>query len=181
MNIEFHDILNVNHDLVEKVREWRNSKEIKSYMINDHYISKNEHQEWILKLKKSKESKAWVIDYMDKPIGLVYLINIDYKNKKTDWGFYIADQIYRGKGIGSVILYKLMSHVFDYMNFNEMHTKVLENNITAIELYKKFGFKKEDVLDEKIIRNRKKIEIFIMRITYKEWRKIKEKYNNLIT
>ena len=63
--------------------------------------------------------------------------DIDYKNKSTEWGFYIADESTRGKGVGSAELYKLMEYVFDEMNFKKMHTKVLNNNSTALKLYEK--------------------------------------------
>ena len=169
MNIEFVNILDVDEDLIEQVRKWRNSKNVSKYMYTDHYISKEEHRRWIEKLKTRKNAKAWIIRYENKPIGLVSLSDIDYKNKTTDWGFYIADESIRGKGIGTIALQKLISIVFDEMKLNKMHTIVFNNNIVAIKLYEKLGFTKVGKRQEKIVRNGEIIELINMEISKRNW------------
>ena len=178
MNIEFEDILKADKKLVELVRNWRNSDKIRKYMYTNHYITKTEHGKWMESLKTKNTAKAWIIKYDDKLIGLVYLSNIDYKNKTTDWGFYIADESARGKGVGSAALYKLMEYVFDEMN--KMHTKVLENNLIAIKLYEKFGFKKDDASGLQLERDEKKIAVFKMWICKDDWNHVKEKINPMM-
>ena len=169
--IEFVNILDVDEELIEQVRNWRNSESVSKFMYTNHHISKEEHNSWIDKLKTENTAKAWIIKYDDKPIGLASLSDIDFENKTTDWGFYIADENLRGKGLGSVTLDKLMKIVFDDMKFFEMKTRVLNNNKTAINLYEKMGFKKVGSTDEKIIRDDESIEIIIMSIKSNEWRK----------
>ena len=173
MNVEFEDILEVDEKQIELVRNWRNSNKIKKYMYTDHYISKTEHQKWIGKLKTEDTAKAWLIKHDKKPVGLVYLSNINRKDKITEWGIYIADDSVRGKGIGAFSLYKLMKYVFDEMNFNKMHTKALDNNPIAIELYEKLGFKKEGKPKEKLFRDGKHIDVISMGILKEEWDSIK--------
>jgi len=174
MNVEFDDISKASKKIIELVRNWRNSEIVRKYMINTHFITKNEHKKWISTLKKDNNAKAWVINYNKKPVGLAYLTNIEYKNKTTDWGLYIADDTMRGKGIGSVALYKLMEYVFDEMNFNEMHTKVLENNPKAMKLYEKFGFKIKEKLEKKLVRDRKHINVILFGISKKDWENTKK-------
>jgi hypothetical protein len=176
MEIEFEDILEVDNDLVELVRNWRNDKNVSRYMYTDHYITKEEHQRWIENLKKGTTAKAWIIRYNGKPVGLVSLSDIDYKNKTASWGFYIADETLRGKGIGSATLYKLMKYVFDEMNFNKMHTMVLENNPVAMQLYEKFGFKKEETFRKHILKNSKFHNIVRMAILREEWASLRDQY-----
>ena len=173
MNVEFENILDVNKDLVELVRTWRNSENVSKFMFTNHHISKEEHQRWIGKLQNADTAKAWIIKYNGKPVGLSSLSDIDYNKKSTEWGFYIADESTRGKGVGSASLYKLMEYVFDEMNFEKMHTKVLDNNPTALKLYDKFGFKKEKELDEKLERDGKEINVFIMSILKDNWKTLK--------
>jgi UDP-4-amino-4,6-dideoxy-N-acetyl-beta-L-altrosamine N-acetyltransferase len=149
-------------------------------MYTDHYISKKEHKQWLEKLKTKNNNKAWIIKYKGRPIGLVSLSNIDYKKRSTDWGLYIADEKIKGKGIGSLTLYKLMKMVFDEMNFNKMYTKVLDNNHVAIGLYEKFSFKKEGKPKEKLTKDGKHIDIFIMELRQDEWINKKEELENII-
>jgi len=178
MKIEFEDILKVDGELLELVRIWRNSKHVSQYMYTNHHITREEHQRWLENLKIKNTAKAWIIRCDEKPIGIVSLSNIDYRNKTTEWGFYIADESMRGKGVGSTALYKLMKYVFDEMNFNKMYTKVLGNNRVAIKLYEKFGFKKKGMLEKTLFRNGRRIHVFLMEISENGWEKIKGQYVN---
>jgi len=148
-------------------------------MYTNHHITKEEHKKWIEKLINDDTAKAWIIKYNEKPVGLVSLSNIDYKNKSTEWGFYLADESVRGKGIGSVALYKLIEYVFEKMNFDKMKTMVLENNFVALKLYEKFGFKREGKLKEKLVRDGKQIDVFLMELLKEDWEITKEKIKNI--
>ena len=172
MNLDFVNVKDINKDLIEKIRNWRNNKNISRYMLNNRYINREEHKSWIEKLKKEENLKAWVIKFNDKPIGFVSLSNINWDKKTTDWGFYIYKKSARGKGLGSSSLFKLMCIVFDEMNFQKMRTYVLDNNTIAKHLYEKFGFKSIKKTDE-VIRNNKKIDVYLMEIDKEKWIDIK--------
>lgn len=178
MKLEFQNILEVNNELLESVRIWRNKKSISNYMFTNHKITKEEHKRWIEKLRMKNTAKSWVIKYKLKPVGLASIFNIDYENKTTDWGFYIANESLRGKGIGSAVLYCLMEYVFEKMKFEKMVTNVLGNNHIAIGLYEKFGFVKEGIMKEKLVRDQKEIDVFLMSIKKEKWNKIKERINH---
>ena len=179
MTIDFENILNASDDLIELVRNWRNNNNISQYMYTNHYITKEEHYQWLEKLKTKTTAKAWIIRFNGNPIGLVSLSNIDFKKKTTEWGFYIADESLRGKGIGSVTLYKLVEYVFDTLHFQMMTTLVLENNSVAMKMYEKFGFKKDIKNVFQIERNGKKIAVFTMWISKDDWNHINRKFKNI--
>jgi len=176
--IKFVPILQTNEKIIEQVRKWRNSPEIRKYMYNDHYIIKKEHQVWFKSLRERNDAKVWVI-YLDAiPVGVADLININYKNKITDWGFYIGDKNFRGRGLGKLILYNLMNYVFEEMNLHRMYTMVLENNAVAINLYKKMGFKEEGTLRKHLVRRKKYIDVIPMAILKEEWESVRDDLKN---
>ena len=169
MNIRFVDILEVDHDLIEQVRLWRNNENVSKFMFTNHKISEEEHNRWIKNLRVKNDSKAWIIFIDEKPIGLVSLSDIDYERKETEWGFYIADEDFRGKGLGKTVLKKLMKMVFDDMGFEKMNTMVLDNNPVALHLYKKLGFRVLGNHNEKNVRDGEEVEIKIMSISKTTW------------
>jgi UDP-4-amino-4,6-dideoxy-N-acetyl-beta-L-altrosamine N-acetyltransferase len=173
MNIEFQNILDVDEKLIELVRNWRNTKHVNQYMYTNHNISKEEHKKWIEKLRKKDSGIAWIIRYNGKSVGLAQLSNIDYENKITEWGYYIAEEAFQSKGIGTASLKKLIKYVFEEMDFLKMKTIVLENNSVAIKLYEKFGFKKKGELNEKLIREGKQISIIEMELSKDDLKKVK--------
>jgi len=74
----------------------------------------------------------------DKPIAYGH---IDYsKDENKNWlGICILDK-YQGKGYGKAIMTELIN-LSNIVNVNELYLSVDKDNIKAIELYKKFGFK----------------------------------------
>ncbi len=170
--IKFGNILKVNDEIKERVRQWRNKGEIRKYMLSQHIITKEEHLNWIESLKNINDWKFWVVFVDEIPIGSVYLQNIDFKNLTSEWGFYIGEDDYLGKGLGKYILFKFLKMFFEEMNFKILFTKVISSNIAAINIYRKFRFKMiNDFFD-----NQRKV--MLLKFTKKDWSKWKEMLKN---
>lgn len=56
----------------------------------------------------------------------------------------VVKKSYRNKGVGSLLLKNLMDLFFSF-SLVSLYLEVNENNLPAIHLYQKFGFKKIDV------------------------------------
>ncbi len=171
-------IQEANEKVIEHIREWRNSKEISRYMYTNHFIPEDEHRNWQKSIKLRKDLKFWIIYYQDCPIGIVNLSDIDYNNRITNWGFYIGNEKYRGMGLSKLVLYHLMFFVFEKMEFHKMYTTVLENNLIALSLYEKMGFKQEGILKKHLLRDGTYIDVYIMSIFNEDWNNIKNNFKN---
>ena len=170
--IKFKNILKVNNEIKEKVRQWRNKEEIRKYMLSQHIITKEEHLNWIESLKNRNDWKFWVVFVDEIPMGSVYLQNIDFKNLTSEWGFYIGEDDFKGKGLGKYILFKLLEFYFEEMKFEVLFTKVLSDNIAALNIYRKFKFKIiSDFLD-----NQRKV--VLLKFTKNDWSKWREVLKN---
>lgn len=167
--IEFVDILDVEDGLKEKVREWRNRDDIRRYMLTQHIISKEEHSQWLKRLKEERSAKFWVVFAEGMPIGAAHLHGIDYKKQTSEWGFYIGDSALRGKGMGSRILSRLLDKAFGEIKIKTLFTKVLSDNIRALNIYNKFHFKEIDKL--KFENGR---EVTVYRFDKGDWEKLKK-------
>ena len=171
-DIKFVNILKVNDEIKEKVRQWRNKEEIRKYMLNQHIITKEEHLSWIESLRNRNDWKFWVVFVDEIPIGSVYLQNIDFKNLTSEWGFYIGEDDFKGKGLGKCILFKLLEFYFEEMRFEVLFTKVVSNNTVALNMYKKFEFK----IIHSFLDNQRKI--VFLEFTKNDWLEQKEKLKN---
>ena len=139
-DLKFVDILSVDDELKDKVRRWRNKKKIRKFMLTQHLIGREEHLRWLESLRQKDEQKFWIVFADEIPIGSVYLQNINYTQLNSEWGFYIGEDAYIGKGLGKRIVCKLLKHFFEVMNFDVLSTKVFSDNIVALKLYRKFKF-----------------------------------------
>lgn len=173
--VSFMDILDVDDRLKEKVRQWRNKTEVRKAMIAQHIITKDEHCNWIESLRKNNACKFWVVFFKDVPIGAAYFSNIKYRELISEWGFYIGENEYRGKGLSKMILFRLLEIFFDEMQFKILFTKVLSKNIIAVNLYKKFGFREKYLKSSESLK-----DISLFEFSKDEWRKNKKRFKDEI-
>lgn len=87
------------------------------------------------------------------PIGIVSLINIDYKNRNAECIIDIGEKEYWGKSYGSEGLKLLLDYVFYEMNLHRVSLKVFSFNDRAIRLYTKIGFQQEGNSRQSLFRN----------------------------
>ncbi|MBU1912293.1 MAG: UDP-4-amino-4,6-dideoxy-N-acetyl-beta-L-altrosamine N-acetyltransferase, partial [Candidatus Omnitrophica bacterium] len=142
MRLQFANILKTKPKTQDRARLWRNKLSIRKHMLSTHIISKEEHKKWLAMLGRKKNAKAWVIFLGQNALGLVSLRDIDMNRFSADWGFYIGEDAYRGIGLGSRILSRLLFMAFEETKLKFLKTDVLAENFRALNLYRKFGFKK---------------------------------------
>lgn len=174
MKIELKNILNVDIDLQMKLREWRNSEDISKFFIIDH-ITEKQHRNWIDKNIKGETNRAYIIYVDNTPAGCAYFLNIDNNLKIAEWGLYLYPlEKYIGKGIGSQVIYLLNEAGFNELKIDAIEIKVINTNLKAQELYKKFGFKLKnsykDSTSQKLVHK--------LRLNKEEWHRIKAKFTN---
>lgn len=173
-HIKFVDILSVDDKLKEKVRRWRNKERIRRSMLTQHQISKEEHFRWIENLRNKDNYKFWVVFANDVPIGSVYLQNISYRQLKAEWGFYIGEDAYVGKGLSTGIVYKLLHHFFEAMKFDVLLTEAFSDNTVALNIYRKFKFAEINSLSA----NGGK-EIVTLSFSRADWERCKGNFENV--
>ena len=59
-------------------------------MYTDHHISPEEHARWFETLDSDQQRKYWIIESNSVPVGLVNLYDIDQRNKRCSWAFYLG-------------------------------------------------------------------------------------------
>ena len=104
--------------------------------------------EWIDKHGTSLNEFLMAIINVDTSqcIGTVGLYNIDFRSRIAEFGVQIGNSKFHGKGIGMAVSDWAISYGFKELNLNRISLSVLRENIAAIALYEKLGFRREGVL-----------------------------------
>jgi len=105
----------------------------------------------------------------EKPIGIVSLINIDYKNRNAECIIDIGEKEYWGKGYGSEGLKLLLDYVFYELNLHRVSLKVFSFNDRAIRLYTKIGFQQEGSCRQSLYRSGEWHDIILMGLLQNEY------------
>jgi UDP-4-amino-4,6-dideoxy-N-acetyl-beta-L-altrosamine N-acetyltransferase len=153
----------------ELIHSWRNSPNVAKYMYTDHRISEGEHERWFDAAIKDSSRKYWIIVYDNEAIGLANLYDMDSVNKRCFWAFYIASRKVRGKGVGSLVEYHILSYVFEDLGFNKLCCEVLSFNQSVIEMHKSFGFQQEGLYRQHRVKNGNYIDVVALAMLRREW------------
>ena len=82
-------------------------------------------------------------------IGTIELVERDKINRIGRVSrFLIGEEKYRGNGIGTEVLKKVVKIGFEEFRFKEITLGVFECNLAAIKCYEKTGFKKEKFIEK---------------------------------
>jgi UDP-4-amino-4,6-dideoxy-N-acetyl-beta-L-altrosamine N-acetyltransferase len=151
------------------LRNWRNLPTVNKYLYTDHVISPEEHDRWFQGVFSDPSRRYWIINCDDEDVGVVYLYNIDNKNKRCYWAFYLASPNTRGKGIGSFVEYSILKHVFEDMNMQKLCAEVLTFNEPVTKMHKGFGFVEEGHFRKHIYKGGRFEDIVCVAMLKEEW------------
>ena len=157
----------------ERVRDWRNLPAVAQYMYTDREITADEHAAWFDRVLEDPTCTYWIITCDGADVGLACITGIDRDHCRCSWAFYIASSDLRGRGVGSVVEYSVLSHVFDTLGLEKLCCEVLDLNAPVIEMHKRFGFSEEGRLRRHIRKGDQWHDVIALAMLRKEWLAVK--------
>lgn len=151
---------------------WRNSDRVRVNMYNCHLIGGKEHEIWFQSMLKDASCCYLIFEYRDRPVGLVYFMDIDRTNRKARWGFYLGEMDIP-KGLGSVMGLLSLDYIFAEFNLRKLDGEVIEFNHESIAFHKKLGFKIIDRYIDYIKRGDISYDVISLRLTQKQWLEVR--------
>jgi UDP-4-amino-4,6-dideoxy-N-acetyl-beta-L-altrosamine N-acetyltransferase len=161
------------HEDLITINGWRNNKELVDQLgANFHFINIETDNQWFDNYMNNRTNQircAIVNNETKKIIGVIYLLSIDFVNRKADLSIFIGDIENHNKGYGSQAIIKMLKHAFDDINLNRVSLIVLSDNIRAINVYKKCGFSEEGLIRQYAFKNGSYKDMIIMSILRQEF------------
>jgi diamine N-acetyltransferase len=139
---------------LEVLRIERNKEDVRMNFSNARLLSQADQKEWYTKISLDKTKKYFVIGKDNEFAGSVWFEELDFINRSCRVGIFLVDK-YRKQGIATFILGEFIRHLSDTLGVHRIWLLVLEENISAIKLYEKLGFKREGIQTDAIYRNKK--------------------------
>jgi UDP-4-amino-4,6-dideoxy-N-acetyl-beta-L-altrosamine N-acetyltransferase len=149
---------------------WRNLPEVRAYMYSDHVIGEEEHRAWFARAMEDEARRYWIIMLDGEDVGLANVYDIDRRHSRAVWAFYLASANVRGRGVGSVVEYRVLAHVFDEMGLNRLLCEVLASNPAVVGMHERFGFTQEGVLREHICKEDGPVDVVVLGMLRAEWK-----------
>ncbi|NKW96589.1 UDP-4-amino-4,6-dideoxy-N-acetyl-beta-L-altrosamine N-acetyltransferase [Bacillus toyonensis] len=158
---------------LELILQWRNTKEIRSVMYEDHQITIDEHLKWYEKLVVDDTKVARLLTYKEKPIGFVNFTKIDKMERTCYWGFYIGEKK-SVRSAGTVLGLLALDYIFETKNIQKVCAEIIESNRISLNFHQKLGFQEVGRYENYICRDNGFIDVITMTLSHEQWAERKE-------
>jgi len=170
-NVYFREILP--RDL-EPLRIMHNDPKTLSMLTDPTQVTKGMQKKWYESLKASLKSKryAYCIKSNGKEIllGMIRFDQIDKINRNMLVGMDVIPNL-RGQGYGSLGFKLILDYCFNRLRMHKATLYTADYNKVAINLYKKFGFKKEGILKEHLLKSGKYYDLYVMSLFERDYKR----------
>ena len=120
------------------------------------------------KAAKEKLRQGFGIFYEKKLIGSIGFNKFDWKCRKTEIGYWLA-QDFSGKGIITNACKVLINYAFDELKMNRIEIRCADANVRSRAIPERLGFKLEGVLRQALCRHSQIYDDTIYGLLKEDW------------
>lgn len=155
---------------LELMMNWRMREDITKQMLSSPKLTMDGQRKWFEKLGHKQSEIRWIVWADDKPVGSMYIVDIDYDNKRCETGWFIAER--GGFTLREIIRLQqsLTQYAFDVLGMNRIYGDVIDTNYsTAMLLSRLIGYKEEGRLIQHVHKDDGFHDVILMAIVKDEW------------
>ncbi len=156
---------------LQLVLDWRVKPEIERFMLTQVEHSLEKQKDWFKKICVDKSVAYWIIEYLEKPIGLINLAAIDRASKKCNAGFYIGEMEYRQ--LSAFVLPYFYNFVFKKLKYNKIYGEVIDGNENVLKIHLMQGYRHVGTFKDHLQKHGRLIDVHIVELLSETWLKQK--------
>lgn len=147
---------------------WRNLDEVRRRFIYRAEFTREGHEAWIHNYINTGRAVQFIIcdKENDKPLGSVYIRDIDRTHHKAEYGIFIGEESARGRGIGTAAARLCLKYCKEKEGLHRVFLRVFSDNEPAIRSYEKAGFQREAYLKDDVFIDGKYHDIVLMAVIF---------------
>lgn len=126
----------------EYIVEWRNSRSVQHNFRYREVFTSETHEKWIDDYIETGRAVQYIIETRTnrEPIGSVFFRDIDNNSEEAEFGIFIGETGFRGKGYGGEAVRLFTDFGFNKLGLKRIKLRVFEDNAAAVKSYRKAGF-----------------------------------------
>ncbi len=140
------DFTHLTLDEKKMVLSWRNHPTIREWMFSKDVITLENHLKYIDTLSTRDDCVYCLVKEGCEAIGVIDLTEITLTQAKI--GLYASPN---RRGVGKVLMGEIMEYAFMRLRLDTIIAEVLVTNKPAVKLYKHFGFKEIETIDNLMV------------------------------
>lgn len=158
------------YDDTELIVKWRNHEAVRRNFVYQELFTKEGHENWIRTMIETGKAVQMIIceTGTDKPVGSVYMRDIDRQHSKAEYGIFIGEDCARGRGYGTAAARLMIRYAFEQEKLHKLFLRAYADNTAAIRSYEKAGFTVEAYLREDVYTKGAFRDMVLMAVLNKE-------------
>ncbi len=131
-------------DDTDNIVKWRNNPRVRNNFIYRETFTREGHENWMRTKVASGEVVQLIICVKEsgKPVGSVYLRDVDMKEKSAEYGIFIGEDDALSKGYGNEAATLMCEYAASEIGLQRLILRVFCDNEPAMKSYEHAGFKK---------------------------------------
>ncbi|GIV33406.1 MAG: hypothetical protein KatS3mg031_0941 [Chitinophagales bacterium] len=125
---------------IETVRQWRNAPHIRNFMEYREYITPAMQQKWFRSLDAVRDF-YFIIEYRDKPVGLIHTSGICWESGTGHSGLFIWEKHLQGSPVPVLASLSMVDFFFLSCRLHRLYAKIMKANKVAIKYNQRLGFR----------------------------------------
>ena len=129
--------------------KWRNNENVKKNFIYREKFNLEGQKKWKETMIDTGRVIQFIIcekDHGDRPVGSVYLRDINREKASAEYGVFIGEDDAQGKGYGNEAALMMTEFAEKTMSLKELILRVFVYNVNAIKSYENAGFVRTEYL-----------------------------------
>lgn len=152
------------------INKWRNDYEVFKFLGGGYMpISIDQQSKWMDSMidNTGNNKRFSILNESNQCIGIIGLYSINWINRTSEFGIYIGEKKEWNKGYAKEATSIILNFAFSILNLRKIKLDVVLENIGAINMYKKIGFKEVGVYKEERFIDCEYKDVMIMEIINK--------------
>lgn len=136
----------------ENIVRWRNEAFVRENFIYQKPFTVEGHKHWAETMVNTGRAVQFIIcTKEEKPVGSVYLRDIDRTHNKAEYGIFIGEEEALSKGYGSEAAELMIRYAFEELHLHKLYLRVLAGNERAKKSYEHAGFVQEGYFRDDVL------------------------------
>lgn len=159
----------ITYEDTENIVAWRNSDAVRKNFIYQALFTREGHENWMRTMVETGKVVQMIICEVagDRPVGSVFVRDIDKQHNKGEYGIFIGAEGCRGRGLGTAAAKLMIAYAFEELKLHRLFLRALADNQQAVRSYEKAGFVQEAYLHEDVCIDGKYRDVVLMAILNK--------------
>ena len=159
----------INEEDTDNIIRWRNSDFVRRNFIYQKPFSRQGHEQWMKTMIDTGKVVQFIIyTRKGRPVGSVYLRDIDRVHKKAEYGVFIGEKDALGQGYGTQAAELMIHYAFEHLKLHKLMLRVLADNKQACRSYEKAGFVQEAYLKDEVFLEGAYRDVIYMAVIHEE-------------